>query len=295
MAEKLPEVAVYTDGGCRPNPGPGGWGAVILPADGEQRELSGGEVQTTNNRMELTAAVEALGALEAPHRVTLVTDSTYLKNGITSWLDAWRRKGWRTADGKEVLNRDLWESLSAQVARHRVEWQWTKGHAGDRWNERADRLASAAIPSPPLPLDDESAVHLFAAAAYSGKSGVGGWALLLCFQDQQKRLSGRVEGTSANRMQLEAVARGLEALTRPARVHVYTTSDYVKDGATTWIRGWRERGWRTRDGSPVRHRDLWQRIGRQTARHRTEWHVVDRSDRPPAMEEAKTEARAAIA
>lgn len=136
-------VVIHTDGACLGNPGPGGW-AAILTWRGHQRELTGGEPHTTNNRMELMAAIAGLEALSRPMDVRLVTDSAYLRNGITSWLPTWRRRGWRTADNKPVLNRDLWERLEAAAARHRIHWAWTKGHAGEPANERADTLARAA-------------------------------------------------------------------------------------------------------------------------------------------------------
>ena len=139
-----PAVEIHTDGACSGNPGPGGWGAV-LEWNGKRRELSGGEAATTNNRMELMAAIAALEALKRPMRVVLFTDSQYLRQGITEWLEGWRARGWRTADRKPVKNRDLWERLDAARARHRVEWRWLKGHAGHELNERADALARAAI------------------------------------------------------------------------------------------------------------------------------------------------------
>ncbi len=137
-------VEIWTDGACSGNPGPGGWGAVLSWA-GHERELSGGETLTTNNRMELTAAIEALAALKRAARVRLHTDSMYLRDGITAWLARWKRNGWRTADKRPVKNVDLWTRLDQEMARHRVEWLWVRGHAGDSGNERADRLARNAI------------------------------------------------------------------------------------------------------------------------------------------------------
>ena len=137
-------VEIHTDGACRGNPGPGGWGAV-LRYRGEVRELRGARAETTNNRMELEAAVEALKALKRSCLVDLYTDSSYLRNGITQWLPRWRSKGWKTAAGKPVKNRDLWEALERQSSRHQVSWHWVKGHSGDPGNERADRLANLAI------------------------------------------------------------------------------------------------------------------------------------------------------
>ncbi|HEY3515830.1 MAG TPA: ribonuclease HI [Gammaproteobacteria bacterium] len=140
----MPNVEAFTDGACRGNPGPGGWG-VVLKSGGQVKELSGGEPATTNNRMELKAAIEALTALKKPCRVALYTDSNYVRSGITEWLPAWRARGWRTADKKPVKNQDLWEALSALAARHEVSWHWIKGHSGHPENERADELANLGI------------------------------------------------------------------------------------------------------------------------------------------------------
>ena len=139
----LTTVEIFTDGACKGNPGPGGWGAVIRYG-GHEKELSGGEALTTNNRMEMMAAVEALKALKRPCHVILSTDSKYVMDGITKWIFGWRKNGWRTADRKPVKNAELWQELLAASAPHKVEWKWVKGHAGHPENERADRLASAA-------------------------------------------------------------------------------------------------------------------------------------------------------
>ncbi len=133
-------VTIYTDGACSGNPGPGGWGARIESGD-DVTELKGGEAATTNNRMELTAAIEALKSLPDNSTVKLITDSTYVKDGITRWLVGWKRNGWKTAAKKPVKNIDLWQALEAQCARHQINWQWVKGHTGDAGNERADALA----------------------------------------------------------------------------------------------------------------------------------------------------------
>jgi ribonuclease HI len=136
-------VEIWTDGGCKPNPGPGGW-AAILRTRGRERELSGAEVMSTNNRMELTAAAAALEALKWPCRVILHTDSEYLKNGITRWHAGWVRRNWRNAAGDPVANYDLWQRVLAAAAAHEIEWRWVRGHAGNTMNERADRLAERA-------------------------------------------------------------------------------------------------------------------------------------------------------
>jgi ribonuclease HI len=147
MAERAADkvVDIYTDGACSGNPGPGGWGAV-LSYDGHRKELYGGQpAPTTNNRMELMAAIQALESLTRPSTVRLHTDSVYLRNGISQWLPGWKRKGWKTADKKPVKNADLWQRLEAAAERHQVQWLWVKGHAGDPGNERADALANRGM------------------------------------------------------------------------------------------------------------------------------------------------------
>ena len=144
MTTSKPKVMIYTDGGAKPNPGgPGGWAALLIYG-GHQKELSGGEASSTNNRMELTAACEALEALKQTCEVVLYTDSQYLRNGITDWLKNWVKNGWRTSNKKPVLNQDLWERLYAATQRHDITWKWTRGHAGNRLNERVDQLATEA-------------------------------------------------------------------------------------------------------------------------------------------------------
>ena len=137
-------VTIYTDGACRGNPGPGGWGAILI-AEGGEKELWGGVEQTTNNRMELTAAIRGLEALKRRCTVALYTDSQYLRNGIREWLPQWKQRGWKTADKKPVKNQDLWEALDVLVAGHDIEWHWVKGHAGHAGNERADELANRGL------------------------------------------------------------------------------------------------------------------------------------------------------
>lgn len=140
----MTRVDIYTDGACRGNPGPGGWGAVLMSGP-HRRELKGAEPNTTNNRMELRAAIEALAALKRDCEVRLYTDSQYVRNGITEWMKQWKLRDWRTADKKPVKNIDLWQALDAQLKEHRIEWHWVKGHAGVPGNERADQLANEAI------------------------------------------------------------------------------------------------------------------------------------------------------
>ena len=141
----LPKVTIYTDGACNPNPGPGGWGA-LLRFGTHEKTLSGGSPATTNNRMEITAAIEGIKALQRPCQVDIYTDSEYLKRGITEWLPNWRRRGWKRKGGT-LANSDLWQALDAALSRHSITWHWVRGHAGDKHNERVDQLANAAIPN----------------------------------------------------------------------------------------------------------------------------------------------------
>ncbi|MFH1084480.1 MAG: ribonuclease HI, partial [Chloroflexota bacterium] len=186
-------VTIYTDGGCDPNPGPGGWGAVLV-AGPHATEISGAAPRTTNNRMELTAAIEALKRLRRRCDVVVYTDSTYLRNGITAWLAGWQARGWRKANGEPVENADLWQALAEEAARHQVQWHWLRGHRGHQHNERADRLATearerlrrvgaprvaprAATPSEaPLTVPQ---VELYAEGCALGAPGPGGYAAVL--------------------------------------------------------------------------------------------------------------------
>jgi ribonuclease HI len=138
-------VTIYTDGACKGNPGPGGWGALLICGDRE-KELFGGEPETTNNRMELTAVIRALESLRRPCDVELYTDSQYVKNGIQSWIHGWKRNGWKTAEKKPVKNAELWRELEAEALRHRIRWHWVRGHADDAGNVRADALANRGVP-----------------------------------------------------------------------------------------------------------------------------------------------------
>jgi ribonuclease HI len=144
MKKEPPQVTIYTDGACSGNPGPGGWGAVLL-CRGKEKDLSGGEAETTNNRMELMAAIKALRALKSHCHVDLHTDSNYVRHGITEWIHDWKKRGWKTADKKPVKNADLWQALEEEAAKHEIAWHWVKGHNGDPLNERADELARSGI------------------------------------------------------------------------------------------------------------------------------------------------------
>lgn len=283
----LKPVTIYTDGGCNPNPGPGGWAAILLYPDQPPQELVGSESQTTNNQMELRAAIEALKALPGPHQVDLYTDSQYLRQGITEWLPVWEQRDWQTSQKTEVKNQELWQALASLLHNHQVIWHWTKGHAGDKWNERADQLARSVIPQVTLPLDDKQAIHVFTAVSYLGKTKKGGWSVLLRYRGSEKTLTGTESDTSSNRLHLLAAIEGLKALKKSLPIHLYTTSDYLKDGATRWTKQWQARDWKTKEGKPVSHRELWETLAKLNNSYSVHWHVVSKDNLPPEMVRAK--------
>jgi len=283
----LPAVTIYTDGACNPNPGPGGWAAIILSPENKVVELSGHEDETTSNRMELTAAIEALKSLPQPSNIKLYTDSKYLKKGITEWLPRWEKTNWRTQSKTAVKNQDLWQELNSLLQRHQVKWEWTKGHAGNKWNERADHLATSEIAKSRLPLDDDNAVHIFTAASYLGREKKGGWGVVLRYRENIKELSGGEKDTSGNRMHIRSAIEGLKAIKKRTPIHIYTTSSYLRDGASTWIKKWQARDWITKDRTPVSNRELWEELAILLDKWQPHWHVVSKENMPDEMSRAK--------
>jgi ribonuclease HI len=294
----LPRVTIYTDGGADPNPGPGGWGVVLLDEVGRQtKELHGGEPKATNNRMELTAAIRGLESLKTRCRVRVKTDSQYLRRGVTEWLPGWIARGWRRKDGV-LLNEDLWRRLAELIVEHEVSWEWVKGHAGERYNERADQLATLAIReqgghpaagAPPLALPADAAEIFLRVSSAGGK---GGWAALLRQRGEEQVLSHGETGKTANQLDLLGAVTALESLPPGTEVALHTGSDYLRNGATGWITGWKKRGWKTQEGQPVQNRDLWQRLDAAMATRRVHWPPVKGRDLPelealgPAAREA---------
>jgi len=293
----LSQVTIYTDGGADPNPGTGGWAAILIdPVSGKTRELSGGEPKTTNNRMELTAAIRGLEALKQPCKVRMITDSQYLRKGVTLWLKGWIANGWKRKDG-ELQNADLWRRLAELIREHQIKWDWVKGHAGDRWNERADQLATAAIKAqrkgavsagsaglaaaltaPAGPAEPPPDAEIFLRVSCAGRKA--GWAALVRHQGNERALSGHHPGASSNQLDLLAALAALEALPPGIRVAVHAVSDYLRNGAATWIDGWKKRGWKTMEGKPVLHRDLWQRLDAAMTARRVAWPAVKGRDLP---------------
>jgi ribonuclease HI len=289
--EAPPEITIYTDGGADPNPGAGGWAAVLLDrASGKVRELSGGEPVATNNRMELTAAIRALEALTRRCRVNLFTDSLYLRKGITEWLPGWIARGWRRKDGV-LQNEDLWQRLAELIREHDIRWDWIKGHAGNRWNERADQLATLEIRK------QQGGAHRAAAGApaaaeppaaevflrVSGGRGKGGWASLvrhLGEAGEETVLSGGLSAVTSNQLDLLGAIAALESLPAGISVAVHTGSDYLRNGARQWLPGWKQRGWKTKEGQPVQNRELWERLERAMLARRVTWPEVKGRELP---------------
>lgn len=294
---KSAEITIYTDGACSPNPGPGGWGAVVIRQDGGVSELSGASEHSTNNRMELTAAVMVLQSLERSPRIVLYTDSQYLKKGITEWIQVWQRNSWRTAGKKEVKNADLWLLLLEEIKRHDIVWKWVQGHGSNRWNIRADELAVAArktqeksVPHPPSSAHQDH-IDLFTGVTCRHRAGVGAWAVILTWRNHTRVFGSRAEQMTANQLYLLAVISGLKGLKKPLPVHVHTHSGYLYEGATSWLAAWQQRAWQTSDGREVSNKALWQELARLLERYEVSFFLEDRDLPLCFMQEAKELAR----
>jgi len=294
MTDTKAKVTIYTDGGADPNPGPGGWAAILIhEASSTTKELSGGEPNTTNNRMELMAAIRGLEALTKDCYVTLFTDSEYLQKGITEWIDAWVKKGWFRGK-KEVKNADLWKRLAELREQHNITFEWVKGHAGNRYNERADALASEQIGiqyqtyKQLHPADVEIILHV---ACLGNK---GGWAALLRHGDSDRIISGRMPDTTSNRVDIIAATEALKLTPDGVTARIYTASDYLRNGATTWLPQWKESHWLTKCDNTVKNRNLWEKLDHLLESRQVDW-IPFKNNPPPEIERlskiAKNEAR----
>ena len=270
-------ITVYTDGGCNPNPGPGGWAAILVTPEGDEQALSGGDRDTTNNRMELTAALQAITATPQGSRVVLYTDSQYLRKGITEWLANWQRRGWKKRDGSPVLNQDLWQALVGASQHRDVTWRWVRGHAGNHYNERVDRLARAAIPRMPTTAPDSTVTRIYLRVSCVGTTG--GWAARILDGVDIAELYGRVTSTTSNRLILQAAVAAIDHAQKDV-LTIYTVSDYLYKGITQWVDGWRKRSWATSTGTPVKNADLWKQLLQRCNRHQITWQWI-RDVHPP--------------
>lgn len=268
MAEK---VIIYTDGGADPNPGIGGW-AALLRFGSREKILTGNDPKATNNRMELTAALQALRALKRPCVVEFHTDSEYLRRGITEGAAKWAAAGWQTKAGRPVPNAELWRSLIESAQPHTIEWHWVRGHSGDPDNERVDRLAREArlAITPRIDLDVDLP-RLYLRASCRGNPGPGAWGAALVWRGSWEHRSGTSDSTTNNRMELTAAIEGLRLLEPGANLQVFTTSDYLYQGMTRWLAGWQSHGWQKKDGQPVANVDLWRQLAELSANFKIHW------------------------
>lgn len=264
-------VVIYSDGGADPNPGIGGW-AAILRFGQHEKVLKGNDPEATNNRMELTAAIRALQALKRPCDITFYTDSEYLRKGITEWIDEWAAKGWQRK-GKEIPNVDLWQELWPLVKTHQIEWHWVKGHSGDKYNERVDELArQARLEITPGEEIDQNTPRLYLRSSCKGNPGPGGWGVVLEEGRDTEQASGSESKTTNNRMEMTAAIEGLLLLPPGSKVQIFTTSDYLFQGITQWIHGWRKRNWMKKGGEqPVANADLWQALDKLSGNYKVRW------------------------
>lgn len=265
-----------------------------MQAGGREKVLTGNDPEATNNRMELTAALRALQALTRPSDVDLYTDSEYLRRGVTEWLAGWEANGWRAKRGnRPIRNVDLWRPLAEQVRRHTIEWHWVKGHAGDAMNERVDQLArEARLAITPRQLVDDNAPRLTLGVSYRHKARVGGWAVVKDDGDERQTLAGVETGTSSNRLELRAAINALTLLPYGSAAFLFTSNDYLFQGATQWIHGWRKREWVKRDGKPVANADLWQLLDAALQTYQIHWINAKGQGDAEALEAARELARA---
>ena len=265
------KVIIYSDGGSDPNPGIGGWAAILRFGEHE-KVLTGNDPEATNNRMELTAAIRALEALKRPCDIDFYTDSEYLRKGITEWIDGWAASGWKKK-GKSIQNVDLWQALWPLVKTHEIEWHWVKGHSGNEFNERVDKLArDARLEITPGDVIDQNVPRLYLRSSCKGNPGPGGWGAVLEEGSETEQASGSETQTTNNRMEITAAIEGLLLLPPNSEVQIFTTSDYLYQGITQWIRNWRKRNWMKKDGEqPVANSDLWQALDKLAENYTIRW------------------------
>lgn len=265
------KVVIFSDGGADPNPGIGGWAALLSYGDRE-KVLMGNDPRTTNNRMELQAAIGALRALKRPCRIEFHTDSQYVQRGITGGVNKWAAADWKTRNGRPIPNADLWQELRELVEQHEIDWQWVRGHSGNPANERVDQLAREARLQITPKLNLAAGIpRLYLRVSCKGNPGPGAWAIALESGEEWETLSGMDSSTTNNRMELTAAIQGLQILTPGSQAQIFTTSDYLYQGATQWVHGWASRGWQKKDGQPVANADLWQALIALSARYTVEW------------------------
>lgn len=266
------KVTIYSDGGADPNPGYGGWGAVLIYGKHEKK-IKGSAKDTTNNRMELSAAIGALKALTRPCEVDFYTDSQYLRRGITEWIDDWAATDFKRK-GEKIPNSDLWKKLHLLIEPHNITWNWVKGHSGNHYNEIVDKLATEARLeiTPQFGLNPNLAT-LYVRGSCRGNPGPGGWAFILNLPDGNSiKEYGMEKATTNNRMEIVAALEGLSAVPKNMdSLQVVTVSDYLFMGATQWINGWKKKNWVKKGGKAVSNADLWQTIDQYSKTLKISW------------------------
>jgi len=273
-------VDVYTDGAAVPNPGQGGWAAILRTelSSGEivEKEISGCVSSTTNNRMELMAAIKALNALKKPCNVILYSDSMYLCNGVSKWLSEWKSRNWQSMSGKEIENSDLWNQLDTLQELHNVEWQWIKGHSDNLFNQRADKLARSVIQPQELPLKTEEGYHLY--LRVTCVTGIGGWGVLLQNKTEFLEYGGWIKDTTANQLEISAAISGIKKTPEGARIFLYTHNNYIYSAIVNDIIQWRKNNWLTSANKPVKNRDLWEKLLKVQQNRIIFWNLLFRGD-----------------
>ena len=272
----VPRVSIYTDGAAVPNPGPGGWAAILQsnqPSGGMvEKEISGSETFTTSIRMEIRAAVEGLSALKRKSNVSLYSDSRYLCNGAKIWLSIWKARNWQSKSGKEIKNLDLWQRLDVLMRNHQVEWNWIKGHSDNLVNQRADKLAHSTIPLTEMPLSSQEGYHLFLSVTCA--AGIGGWGIVLRSKMEQLDYGGCAKETTANRLEIQAAIEGIKRVPEKEHIHLYTKNNYIYSAISHDIFGWKEKDWLTTSGKPVKNRDLWEQLLTMEGTRKVSWHLI---------------------
>ena len=267
--KQMTKITLYTDGACSGNPGTGGWAAILVAYDEagkplKEMELSGGEAETTNNRMEMLAVIEGLKSLTRASEVRIVSDSQYVINTMT--------KGW-----KRKANQDLWREMDAAVQPHTITWEYIKGHAGHEYNERADKLAVKASRQFGGKADDISAssAAVYIALKLTGKHGK--WGTVIVTEQGETIRGDWLDNMTENRLALVAVLDAVQALPPKTEATIYIDNGYVRDGMSKWIHGWRKRKWRKADNQPIVHDDLWKRLDNVMRGHRLTLQALDGS------------------
>lgn len=305
-------VKIYIDGVCRKSRGPGAWG-VILTKGTAQKEISGSEVVSTQNQAEMKALVVALSALSRPCLVEILTSSEYLVNGTCRWLEGWKQNGWKTRNQQPVKNADLWMQVDELIQRHSVVFTQIPVNEKNNLERRANKLANKGLDELTKQLKDgreavKAAAHLTPDGVaiepvriytdgswLKDKHGTGGWGAVIVSDGQDAEISGSAFDTTSNRMEMQAVIEGLLAAPAGVPAKITTDSKYVKKGMEEWVSNWKQSGWVTSDGEPVKNQDLWQQLDELCAQRHITWRWVKGHNGHQYNEKADSLARAASA